>query len=308
VERRFAVHAGADAAQALSGWSHGRIAMAVVLAATVLVGAARSAEARPKRKDAKAAFDRGVAAYQKGNFPGASEALGKSFELERDVDTLFAWAQAERKLEHCDKAIDLYQQLLTFNLPAANRSAVENKLAECRTIIAQQAPPPPAEPVAPPAPAPAPAPSPPTVTAPPVSEPVAVAPARGGPLQPRTDEPPAAPGARYVPYKDPVALGLVGAGVVVAGIGAGFLVAAHSAGNDARSATTYDGVQDANHKVDQRNKLGAGGLITGGVLAAGGIGWVVWKLRAPASGSGEQRTVTGWLAPGGGGLVISGPF
>src|SRR5215468_11101614 len=116
--------------------------MAAVLAAVSLMGVAGSADARPKRRDAKAAFDRGVVAYQKGNFQGASEALGKSFELERDVDTLFAWAQAERKLEHCDKAIDLYQQLLTFNLPSANRMAVENKLVECRTIIAQQAPPP----------------------------------------------------------------------------------------------------------------------------------------------------------------------
>jgi tetratricopeptide (TPR) repeat protein len=306
VERRFAVHAGAGASQALSGWPRARIAMAAVVAASALVGAAGSADARPKRKDAKAAFDRGVAAYQKGNFQGASEALGKSFELERDVDTLFAWAQAERKLEHCDKAIDLYQTLLTFNLPAANRSAVENKLVECRTIIAQQAPAAPpaqAEPVAPPPAAPAPSPSPPAVTPPPAAAPVAVVPAPAGPSQP--EAPPAAPGVRYVPYKDPVALGLVGAGVVVAGIGAGFLVAAHSAGNDARAATSYQGVVDANRKVDQRNKLGAGGLITGGVLAAGGVGWVVWKLRASGE---QQRTVTGWLAPGGGGLVISGPF
>jgi tetratricopeptide (TPR) repeat protein len=304
VERRFAVHAGADAAQALRGVPRARITMAVVLAASALVGAAGTADARPKRRDAKAAFDRGVAAYQKGNFQGASDALGKSFELERDVDTLFAWAQTERKLEHCDKAIDLYQQLLTFNLPAANRTAVENKLTECRTILAQQAPPAPpaaAEPVAPAAAA-APAPSAPAVTPPSAPAPVAVAAASVGP--PRPEEPTAAPGAPYVPYKDPIALGLVGGGVVAAGIGVGFLVAAHSASNDARSATTYQGVMDANHKVDQRNTLGGVGLVAGGVLAAGGVGWAWWKHRA----AGEHRTVTGWLAPGGGGLVIAGPF
>jgi tetratricopeptide (TPR) repeat protein len=305
VERRFAVHAGDDAAQALKGWPRARIIMAAVVAASALVGAAGTADARPKRRDSKAAFDRGVVAYQKGNFQGASEALGKSFELERDVDTLFAWAQAERKLEHCDKAIDLYQQLLTFNLPAANRSAVENKLTECRTILAQQAPTPPpapAEPVAPAAPPPAPAPSAPAVTPSSAPASVAVAAAQVGP--PRPEEPPAAPGAPYVPYKDPVALGLVGGGVVAAGIGVGFLIAAHSASNSARSATTYQGVMDANHKVDQRNTVGGVGLIAGGALAAGGVGWVWWKHRA----AGEHRTVTGWLAPGGGGLVIAGPF
>jgi len=276
--------------------------MAVALAAASLGVAARSADARPKRRDSKAAFDRGVVAYQKGNFQGASEALGKSFELERDVDTLFAWAQAERKLEHCDKAIDLYEQLLTFNLPAANKTAVEGKLAECRTIIAQQSPPP-APPVEPARPAAAAAPPPPP-SAPAVTPPSASVAAAGPVASPQPEEPPAAPRTRYVFYKDPVALGLGGAGIVALGIGGAFLAAAHSASSDAKAATTYQQVLDANHRVDQRNKLGGGGLIAGSVLVAGGVGWVLWKRHD----SGEQRTVTGWLAPGGGGLVIAGPF
>jgi tetratricopeptide (TPR) repeat protein len=300
VERRFAVHAGADP-QALNRRApHAPIAMAVALAA-VSLAAVRNADARPKRRDAKAAFDRGVVAYQKGNFQGASEALGKSFELERDVDTLFAWAQAERKLDHCDKAMELYEQLLTFNLPAANKTAVEGKLAECRTITAQQQPhpAPPVEPVPPPPAAAPPPPSAPAVTPP--SAPVAAAPS---PVQPPArEEPPSAPRTRYVFYKDPVALGLGGAGVVALGVGVGFLAAAHAASSDASAATTYQQVLDANHKVDQRNKLGGGGLITGGVLVAGGVGWVLWKRHDFG-----ERIVTGWLAPGGGGLVIAGPF
>jgi tetratricopeptide (TPR) repeat protein len=316
VERRFAVFAGADA-QALSRRApRARIAMAVALAA-VLLAATRSADARPKRRDAKAAFDRGVVAYQKGDFPGASEALGKSFELEHDADTLYAWAQAERKLDHCDKAIELYQELLTFSLPAANKTAVEGKLAECRAIVV------PAAPAAPPAsepgpgaaraagvrPAPAREPGPgtarasgPAGTPPSPSAPVVASSAPGG--SPPPEAPPVTPRTPYVFYKDPVALGLGGAGVVAAGIGVGFLVAAHSASNQAKSAMTYQLVLDANSKVDQRNKLGAGGLIAGGALVAGGVGWVLWKRHD----AGEQRTVTGWLAPGGGGLVIAGPF
>jgi hypothetical protein len=33
---------------------------------------------------------------------------------------------------------------------------------------------------------------------------------------------------------------------------------------------------------------------------------VVWIVMH--RGSGEQRTVTGWLAPGGGGLAVTGAF
>lgn len=336
MDRRFTVHAGAGAnAQALIGWApHARLAMAVALAAVSLV-APRSADARPKRRDAKAAFDRGVVAYQKGNFQGASEALGKSFELEHDADTLYAWAQAERKLDHCDKAIELYQELLTFGLPAANKTAVEGKLAECRAIVAPGAPV--APPVAPPAsepgtaraaavrPAPASEPGAGAARAaavrpPPANEPGAARPVTSGPaVTPPPPTPVAAssglagpppseapPGTRapYVFYQDPVALGLGGGGVVAAGIGVGFLVASHSASNEAKAAKTYQQVQDANSRVDQRNKLGAVGLIAGGALVAGGVGWVLWKRHD----AGEQRTVTGWLAPGGGGLVIAGPF
>jgi hypothetical protein len=276
--------------------------MAVVLAAVSLAVAARSADARPKRPPAKAAFDRGVVAYQKGNFQGASEALGKSFELERDADTLYAWAQAERKLDHCDKAIELYQDLLTFNLPVANKTAVEGKLAECREIVAQQKPPAPAPAPREPAPAapPAPTPSGPAVTPP--STAVTPAPAPVSPPVP--EAPPAEPRAPYVFYKDPVALGLGGAGIVAASVGVGFLVAAHSASSDAKTAPTYQQVQDDNTKIGRRNSLGGGGLIAGGVLVAGSVGWVLWKRHD----TGEQRTVTGWLAPGGGGLVIAGPF
>lgn len=300
MERRLAVHAGADDAQEMSGWPGTRITMAVVLAAAALGGAARTADARPKKRDAKAAFDRGVAAYQKGNFQGASEALGKSFELERDVDTLFAWAQSERKLEHCDKAIDLYQDLLTFNLPAANRMAVENKLAECRTILAQQAPPPPPSVavVTPPPPAETPAPSAPAVTPPSAPAPVAVATSA-----PSAETPPPESHPAYVPWKDPYALGLFGAGVVGLGVGITFYASGASEHNKVAQSPTID---DARLHHDRENSRKATGVVLSGVgllCVGGGVVWTVLHRQ-----SGERRTVTGWLAPGGGGLAITGPF
>jgi hypothetical protein len=38
-------------------------------------------------------------------------------------------------------------------------------------------------------------------------------------------------------------------------------------------------------------------------LVGGGVAWLILHRD-----SGERRTVTGWLAPGGGGLAITGPW
>jgi hypothetical protein len=46
--------------------------------AMVLLLASVTASAAPKKKAARAEFDRGVAAYTKGDYQGASDALGKS--------------------------------------------------------------------------------------------------------------------------------------------------------------------------------------------------------------------------------------
>ena len=299
MERRLAVHAGPDA-QALSR----RRVRSAWLAVAALLVVAGTADARPKRRDARTAFDRGVAAYQKGNYEAAAEALGKSFELERDVDTLFAWAQAERKLEHCDKAMRLYEQLLSFNLPAANRNAVEQKLAECRTVIAQQTPPPP-EPVVPAAPPPAPrapAAPPPTPSEPPpaaVAAPV-VAPPPSEPVD-HPEAPPVEGGRRW--YTDPIALSLLGAGAVAGGVGVGFLVSAQSSSNKSKTAPDYPTAQSLKHTAEQRGTIGMVSTIGGGALLAGGVVWIVLHRDTR-----ERHAVTGWLAPGGGGLAITGPF
>jgi tetratricopeptide (TPR) repeat protein len=296
VERRLAVLARGNT-QALIRRHRRPGAWLIVLA---LVSLASSADAKPKRRDAKVAFDRGVAAYQKGNFEAASEALGKSFDLERDVDTLFAWAQSERKLEHCDKASDLYEKLLTLNLPAANRSAVELKLDECRKIIAQQKPKAehaPGEPV--PAPGPG-EPKPPSVQEPLLRPADGVIPPE--PLQPGDPKP-----TVRVWYKDPVALGLVGAGIVATGVGTAFLISARALSSDAKDGAkdqtkNYDEVQDLNDKATSRGKIGLITTAAGGALLVGGLVWIATH-RGPT----EQR-VAGWLSPDGGGLTVAGVF
>ena len=129
MERRLAVHARAHR-KALSG----------LLAAAVLLTGASLASAAPKTPEAKAAFDRGVAAYTANDYAAASEALGQSYALEPDVETLFAWAQTARKLERCDKASELYGKLLAYDLPDENKAAIRTKLEDCKAIMAAQKP------------------------------------------------------------------------------------------------------------------------------------------------------------------------
>ena len=131
MERRVAVHARPHR-QALT-----RVLVAAVLASSGLAVAA------PKTPKAKAAFAAGVKAYQKGNYGLASQQLERSFTLERDVETLFAWAQTERQLDHCDKASELYVKILAFDLPAENKQAVQAKLDECKALVDATKPGPP---------------------------------------------------------------------------------------------------------------------------------------------------------------------
>jgi len=276
VEQRLAVLARADA-QALT---RRRGASAAWLFACAILATASAADARPKRRDARAAFDRGLAAYTKADFTAASAALSKSYELERDPDTLFAWAQAERKLEHCDRALDLYDTVLTFDLPAKNREAVERSIADCRALLAAQQPAPaPVEP-APVAPPPAPAPPPVAVTSPP---------------------PP--PSAAPAWYRDPVALELLGIGVLATGIGGGLLISAHGVDDEAHHAATIDDARRLGDQARSRGNLGLVAASTGGALVIAGVVWIL-AHRHPD----EPSKLAGWLAPGGGGLTVTGAF
>jgi hypothetical protein len=245
------------------------------LVATALVIGAASASAAPKGAAAKSAFDKGVAAYTKGDFAAASDQLGKSYDLEPDVETLFAWAQTERKLEHCEKASTLYAKLLDADMPAANKTVVREKFDECQKILAAQAPKP--EPiVTPPPPTPTPTPTP--------------------PPPPPSDE-----GRAW--WKDPVGGALVGVGLVGVGVGTVFLVQGRAANKDKATAVTYGEFQRLEDRAESRGKLGTGVLIGGGVLVTAGIVW----YAAHGSRKAETR-YSMWAAPDGGGLVAFGSF
>jgi tetratricopeptide (TPR) repeat protein len=244
VERRFAVHADPHQQEvSVAGRStptragHVRAALAALV---VLAGS--PVFAAPKSGDARAQFDRGVAAYTKGDYATATEALGASFVLEADPETLFAWAQTERKLGHCERAIELYTKLLAMDLPAENKQAIDVQIDECKAVLAEEQQREPA----------------PVVTPPP--EPASFAHAEGRAW-----------------WKDPVGGALVGAGVVGLGLGTVFLVQGHSAEADKDGAATYAEYQRLADRATSRGRLGVIGLVAGGALVAGGIVWYVTR-------------------------------
>lgn len=261
MERRLAVHAGSHR-QALI--------LAIVLAGGPAVAA-------PSGTDAKQQFDRGVAAYTKGDYQVANDAFSRSYGLEQDAETAFAWAQTERKLDRCDKAIELYDKLLTMDLPAENKTAITEQRTQCKDIVAAQKP---VEPVR--------------------DEPKPVEKPAEPPVVEQPPQPPAPEGRAW--WRDPVGDGLVGVGVVGLGIGAALLVSAHTADQDSHHAMTYLDAQSLSDTAKSRGQLG---VISVGVGAACVIGGIAWYAT---HGKHDATTVTGWLAPAGGGVGIAGGF
>lgn len=250
---------------------------------TLLVAAALLASvpafAAPKGKAAKAAFDRGVAAYTKGDFAAASEALGQSYKLEADLETLFAWAQSERQQNKCESAIELYNKLLDLDMPAENKDAVRTKLEECKAIVAAKT----GvldKPLDPPKP---------------VEEPVA--------QPPPVDEPPPPPSGGSPWWKDPIGDALTIGGVVAIGVGGYFLYSAKQAEDKSfENDAVFEENQD---KAKSHGRIGVIATLTGGALVVGGI--VRYMTRS--SGKSEERTtVTGWVTGDSGGIAAFGRF
>jgi hypothetical protein len=265
VERRLAVHAGA----------HRKALIVAILVASAPVSAA------PKGSEARKLFDRGVAAYGKGDYAAASTALSESYKREGDPETLFAWAQSERKQSKCASAIELYETLLAFDLPAENAKVVQTQLAECRQIVASTAKPvePPPKPV----------------------EPVEPAPKPIEPLPKPAEATPMTPEGRAW-WRDPVGDVLVGSGVIAIGVGTALLFSARSADMDSAHATSYADFKAIEDRAHDQGMIGVIAVTAGGGLAIAGV------VRYVMHRDSERATVTGWLAPAGGGVAISAHF
>ena len=258
---------------------------------------ASSVSAAPKKKAARKEFDKGVTAYQKGDFAAAAAAFAKSDKLETDVETLFAWAQSERKLDHCEKAIELFEKLLLTDMPAENKEAVKGSIGECKDILAKQKP--------------ATSTTPTTTTSSAVTStsPTAMTPETTSTPPPAdtASPPPDMPKPIETPegrawWKDPIGGALVGVGVIGVGAGLVFLVQGHAADQDAKNAKTYPEFVSFEDRANSRGQLGVISLVVGGAAAAAGVAWYQTHKHS------SSPTMTGWLDSHSGGFAVSGGF
>jgi tetratricopeptide (TPR) repeat protein len=257
------------------------------LAATLaLVALVVPAHAAPKKKDAKAAFDRGVAAYQREDYAKAATELGKSFDLEADLETLYAWAQAERMQDDCDAASKLYRKLLGYDLPDENKEVIREKLEECRKLLDEP------------------------------DEPVEVDGEDTWPVgkpreRPTEEDPPTMrPGKSGTPwYTDKLGHALVGSGAVAIVVGVVFLGQASDA--QAAAQVSYEDFGPANARAESRGRMGSTALIIGGGLILGGLAHYVLRddgSRPPTPIEESETVLVPWLNADGGGLATMGRF
>ena len=203
---------------------------------------------------AQALYDRALKGFETHDYAAAVRDLEAGFALDPRREFLFAEAQAKRLSGDCRGAVVLYQRFLTTKPPALQVDATQIALARCAQELARKP-----EVV--------------IMTPPPAPPPPKPAPAHWS--------------------RDPWGLGLTGAGVVVLGVGIGYLVAAEVAYSDADGETTYPPY--ASHWSTANTRLGVaiGALAIGGALAATGVArflLVRRHLRADA--------VAVWVGPG----------
>jgi hypothetical protein len=214
--------------------------------------------------EARALYDRGLAAYQAKDYPTAIRAFEAGFALEPRREFLFANAQARRLAGDCRGAVPLYQRFLEMGPPPVQASATQIALARCAQQMAVERL----------------APAPPLVIAP-------------APLPP----PPPPPWTH-----DRWGAALLATGVVGLGVGVGFLAASFAAlpSDDASMKVGSDkmGYDSQRAVAESRHAIALVGLVGGGALVAAGAArylWVRHERRVRAS----LTIVPGGLALGG---------
>lgn len=104
----------------------------IVIAAclTFAVPRAFAADA-PVNAQAGALYEAGLTDYKAQRFESASRLLSQSFALVPQAQTLFAWAQSERFLFHCDQAVVLFDRFIAMAPPERQVAAAELAKRRC---------------------------------------------------------------------------------------------------------------------------------------------------------------------------------
>lgn len=197
-------------------------------------GDASAGPPRTMKPEARAALDRGIAAYEKGDFDAASAALREAIAVEPHPDLYYTLGQSERRAGRCDEAADAYRAFLASNPPATEADLARGNIARC----VPAAPPP--KPSGDPAPtAPPPSAAPPAVVA---------------------DDAQGADYSRVIVAPLGVALAIFGC--VALGLG-------EVAADDAEEATTLDDFRGAATRTDVWRVTGGLSIAAGVAMVAG---------------------------------------
>lgn len=206
------------------------LSLAVLVCALASVARADAPVLAP---DAQAHMTAGLESYDAGDYEAASRELEAAYAIDPKPVLLYAWAQAERRGGHCDRAVDLYHRYLATTPNQAQVDAANSALAQCATATA------------------------------------AAATAHAEPHESRA---PRETRTRLLPwYGDLTADALAGGGAIVVGIGAGFVVASSSALDRAKSATTLEAIHADLDEATTRRHVAVTALITGALVGAGGV-------------------------------------
>ncbi|KIG14304.1 hypothetical protein DB30_06906 [Enhygromyxa salina] len=216
-----------------------RRSLALFISIACIWAPTRAAEASPAtRADADAHYEAAAELYAREDYAGAASEFAVAYALAPRVDTLFAWAQAERLAGHYEEALELYERLLAGNLSKAQREAIETLRFQVRGELVI-APPKPATEPEPPEPAPG------------LSEPAAE----------HDDD---APSARR-------GVGAISVGAGLTALAGGLLVGGAVVDSRVISANTYTDFEAAFNRNTGRGRGAIGLYASGGVLAAAGL-------------------------------------
>lgn len=202
---------------------------------SVAWGPSAVVEASPaKRADADAHFEAAAELYAREDYAGAADEFSIAYALAPRVDTLFAWAQAERLAGDFDAALELYERLLDGELSKAQREALETLRFEVQgeLVIA------PSEPT---------------------SEPEA------------PDSTPTVPPPVDNDTTSRRGVGLLGVGAGLTVLAGGLLIGAAVADSRVRAAQTYSEFEAAFDPNTDRGRGAVGLYASGGILAAAGL-------------------------------------
>lgn len=248
-----------------------------LLACAVFATARAGAQGKPSPQDsttreARTLYDEALRHYNVAEYDAAIEKFKRAYVLTSAPELLFNIAQAHRLKGpgSCAAALQFYESYLRVQPQSARRASVESAIADMRTCVAKEEPPP-----TPPAPKEAPPPA--ASPSPPPSR-------------------PAKAGTSWVP----IAVGA--AGLAVAATGGAFLVWSKLRYDTLQTRGCAPSCDPS--EVDGPRTAQAAGdvlLISGAAIVLGGV--VVWLI-------GHERTSasSAWLTPSGRGLVTGVRF